>query len=132
MANLNLVMLIGNLTKDPESRQAGENQVASFSIAVNRKWKGGDGTAKEEVSYFDCEGWRKTGELVMQYLKKGRRVLVSGRLQQDRWQSAEGQNRSRVKIIAESVQFLDSKIEGQGAEQAAPAEAGIGDPDVSF
>lgn len=130
MANLNVVMVIGNLTKDPESRAVGESQVASFSIATNRKWKGGDGTQKEQVSYFDCEGWGKTGELVMQYLKKGRRVLVSGRLQQDRWQSPEGQNRSRVKIVAESVQFLDSKIEGQ--EQAAPAEAGIGDPDISF
>lgn len=131
MANLNKVMVIGNLTKDPETRQAGSYSIAMFSIAVNKRSKSADGQKKEEVSYFDCEAWNKTGELVMQYCKKGRSVLVEGHLQQDRWEK-EGQKRSKVKIVADNVQFLSPKPEDQGAEGAQPQEAGIGDPDVSF
>lgn len=131
MATLNEVRLIGNLTKDPESRAAGQHTIASFSIAVNRRSKNPDGSAKEEVSFFDCEAWNKTGELVMQYLKKGRTVLVGGRLQQDRWEAQDGQKRSRIKIVADNVQFLGSpKADGHG--DAAPADAAIGDPDVAF
>lgn len=135
MATLNRVMLIGNLTKDPESRAAGQHTIASFSIAVNRRTKGGDGQQKEQVSFFDCEAWNKTGELVMQYLKKGRSVLVEGHLQQDRWQTQEGQNRSKIKVVADNVQFLSPKVEGQNAEEGQTAQAGtggIGDPDVAF
>lgn len=135
MATLNKVMLIGNLTKDPESRAAGQKSVASFSIAVNRRSKGQDGQQKEEVSYFDCEAWDKTGDLVMQYLKKGRTVLVEGRLQQDRWVK-DNQSRSKVKVVADNVQFLSPKTEGQAEgqteEAAAPADASIGDPNVEF
>lgn len=130
MATLNMVQLIGNLTKDPESRAAGSHTIASFSIAVNRKSKGADGQAKEDVSFFDCEAWNKTGELVMQYLKKGRSVLVVGRLQQDRWETNEGQKRSKVKIVADNIQFLGAKPEGEGAHETAGA--GIGDPDAPF
>lgn len=130
MATLNEVRLIGNLTKDPEQKQAGTHTIASFSIAVNRRSKGADGQAKEDVSFFDCEAWNKTAELVMQYLKKGRTVLVGGRLQQDRWQSAEGQNRSKVKIVADNVQFLSPKAEGEGGGDAGAG--GIGDPNEPF
>lgn len=130
MATLNKVMLIGNLTKDPESRAAGQHTIASFAIAVNRRSKGQDGQAKEDVSFFDCEAWNKTGELVMTYLKKGRTVLVEGRLQQDRWESQDGQKRNKVKIVAENVQFLSPKAEGEGASE--PAAAGIGDPNEPF
>ena len=129
MATLNMVQLIGNLTKDPESRAAGSHTIVGFSIAVNRKSKGSDGQAKEEVSFFDCEAWNKTGELVMQYCKKGRSVLVVGRLQQDRWEK-DGVKRSKIKVVADNIQFLGAKPEGE--EQAAPAEAGIGDPDAPF
>lgn len=129
MATLNEVRLIGNLTKDPETRAAGSHTITSFSIAVNRRSKGADGQAKEDVSFFDCEAWNKTGELVMQYCKKGRPVLVLGRLQQDRWQTNEGQNRSKVKIVADNIQFLGAKPEGEGGGDAS---AGIGDPDQPF
>jgi single-strand DNA-binding protein len=128
MATLNEVRLIGNLTKDPESRAAGQSTIANFSIAVNRRWTAGDGTKKEEVSYFDCEAWNKTGELVMNYLKKGRPVLVGGRLQQDRWEDKDGAKRSKIKVVVENVQFL-----GQKPEDGAPAaDAGIGDPNEPF
>lgn len=133
MATLNEVRLIGNLTKDPESRAAGSHTIASFSIAVNRRSKGADGQAKEDVSFFDCEAWNKTGELVMQYLKKGRSVLVCGRLQQDRWESQEGQKRSKVKIVADNIQFLGAKPEGEGnAVGAGAGDGGIGDPNEPF
>lgn len=132
MATLNRVMLIGNLTKDPESRAVGERTIASFSIGVNRRWKSADGQQKEQTSFFDCEAWGKTAELVMQYLKKGRSVLVEGHLQQDRWQTQEGQNRSKVKIVADNIQFLGPKPEGQGSEEGQPTGAGVGDPDVPF
>ncbi len=128
MATLNMVQLIGNLTKDPESKQAGSHTIAQFAIAVNRRSKSADGQAKEDVSFFDCEAWNKTGELVMQYLKKGRTVLVVGRLQQDRWEGQDGQKRSKVKIVAENVQFLSPKAEGSGEG----SDAGIGDPDQPF
>ncbi|HEY5444621.1 MAG TPA: single-stranded DNA-binding protein [Pyrinomonadaceae bacterium] len=131
MATLNEVRLIGNLTKDPESRAAGSHTIVGFSIAVNRKSKGSDGQAKEEVSFFDCEAWNKTGELVMQYCKKGRQVLVCGRLQQDRWESQEGQKRSKVKVVADNIQFLGAKPESDGGAGES-ASAGIGDPDAPF
>jgi len=131
MANLNKLLIIGNLTKDPEQRQAGSHTIAQFSIAVNRRSKGQDGQAKEDVSFFDCEAWNKTGELVMQYLKKGRSVLVEGRIQQDRWESQEGQKRSKVKIVADNVQFLSPKTEG-GEGGGGGEGAGIGDPDAPF
>lgn len=132
MATLNEVRLIGNLTKDPESRAAGSHTIVSFSIAVNRKSKGADGQATEEVSFFDCDAWNKTGELVLQYCKKGRQVLVCGRLKQERWESQEGQKRSKVKIVADNIQFLGAKPEGESVGGGEPAGAGIGDPDAPF
>lgn len=134
MANLNKTLIIGNLTKDPESKvlPGGQYTIVSFSIAVNKRSRGSDGQKKEEVSFFDCEAWNKTGELVMQYCKKGRSVLVEGHLQQDRWESQEGQKRSKVKIVADSVQFLSPKPEGEQSGEGQPADANIGDPNVPF
>jgi single-strand DNA-binding protein len=131
MANLNKILIIGNLTKDPESRAAGQHTIVSFSIAVNKRSKSSDGQKKEDVSFFDCDAWNKTGELVLQYCKKGKSVLVEGHLQQERWQTQDGQNRSKVKIVADNVQFLSPKTDGQGGEVPA-GEPGIGDPDVAF
>lgn len=135
MAYLNSVMLIGNLTKDPESREAGTHTVASFSIAVNRRSKGQDGQQKEDVSFVDCEAWDKTATLVMQYLTKGKPVLVQGSLKQDRWQTQDGQNRSKMKIVVNNVQFLGQRPEGEqgqaGVAQGTTA-GDIGDPDIPF
>lgn len=141
MASLNQVNLIGNLTKDPESRQAGTHTVCSFSIAINRRSKGQDGQQKDEVSFIDCESWDKTADLVMQYCSKGKQVLVQGSLKQDRWQTTDGQNRSKLKVIVNNVQFLGPKPEGQGeqgqGEQAGAVAPGAGqelaaDPDNPF
>lgn len=135
MATLNMVMLIGNLTKDPESKQVGEHTVASFSIAVNRRSKGQDGQQKDDVSDVDCEAWNKTAGLVTQYLTKGKPVLVQGSLKQERWETQEGQKRSRMKVVVNNVQFLAQRSEGQGEPAPSGAMAGgdeIGDPNVPF
>lgn len=105
--NLNHVMLAGHLTRDPQIKAlANGSCVAAFSLAINRRFKGPEGDQKEEVTFVDCEAWRRTAELIGQYLVKGSACLVEGRLKLDSWQDKEGQQRSRLKVVVESVQFI--------------------------
>lgn len=106
----NKVILMGNLTRDPEVRTTPSGQsVANFSLAVNRTWKGNDGQQQEAVSYIDCVAWGKAGEIIAQYLAKGRPVLVSGRLDQRSWEDKEtGGKRSKVEVVVEDFNFVDS------------------------
>jgi len=121
MASYNRVILMGNLTRDPELRYTpGGTAVANFSLAVNRRFKTDD-EVREEVDFFDIIVWGKQAENCSEYLSKGRPVLVEGRLQQNRWETSEGQKRSKVEVVANSVQFLGSKSSdgskgGRGAE----------------
>ena len=116
--SINQVILMGNLTRDPELRTTPSGQsVCSFSLAVNRSWQGQDGQAQEAVDYFDVTAWGKLGELVNQYLSKGRKCLVQGRLSQRSWEQ-EGQKRSKVEVVASDVTFLDGG--GQGGDGGAP------------
>jgi len=112
--NYNKVIIVGNLTRDPEVKfLANERAVANFALAVNRKWRDGNGETQEETTFVDIEAWGKTAELVGQYLTKGRSALVEGRLKLDSWDDkASGQKRNRLKVVAESVQFLGGKGEG--------------------
>jgi len=98
----------GNLTRDPEVRATPSGaQVANFSIAVNRTFKGSDGSQQEQVSYLECVAWGKAGETIAQYTKKGSGLLVSGRIEQRSWDDkASGQKRSRTEIIVEDFAFL--------------------------
>jgi len=126
MVNLNRVLLAGNLTRDPELKyMASGSPVCNMSIAVNRRWKGQDGQEKEEVSFFDVEAWGRVAETSAQYLKKGRSVIIEGRLKQSRWETNEGQKRSKVIIQADSVQFLGAPKEGppEASETAPEASA---------
>ncbi len=109
----NKVILMGNLTRDPETRTTtGGQSVTNFSLAVNRTWKGQDGQTNEDVSYIDCVAWGKPGEIIAQYLGKGRAVLVSGRLDQRSWEDKEtGSKRSKVEVIVEDFNFVG---DGQG------------------
>lgn len=109
----NKVILMGNLTRDPETRTTPSGQsVTNFSLAVNRTWKGQDGQTNEDVSYIDCVAWGKPGEIIAQYLGKGRAVLVSGRLDQRSWEDKEtGGKRSKVEVIVEDFNFVG---DGQG------------------
>lgn len=105
--SINQVILMGNLTRDPELRTTPSGQsVCSFSLAVNRSWQGSDGSQQDAVDYFDVTAWGKLGELVNQYLAKGRKCLVMGRLSQRSWEQ-DGQKRSKVEVVANDVTFLD-------------------------
>lgn len=109
MASLNKVMLIGNLTRDPELRHIQNgNAVASFGMAINRRWKRQDGTAQEDTVFVDVTCWGSTADLVQRYLTKGRRVFVEGRLKLDQWTAQDGGKRSKLVVVADGVQFLDS------------------------
>lgn len=110
MANLNKVLIMGNLTRDPELRYLPKGTaVAELGIAVNRRVKINDEWT-DETTFIDCTAWGNTAENAAKYLTKGRGVLIEGRLQLDTWEDKQsGQKRSKLKIIAENVQFLPGK-----------------------
>jgi len=111
MPGLNRVQLIGNLGKDPETRFTPTgNKVCTFSMAVNRSWKGRDGSVKEATDWFNIEVWGKLGEICQQYLHKGSLAFIEGRLQTDRYEH-EGETRYFTKVIARAMQMLDRKPE---------------------
>ncbi len=114
--SLNQVTLMGNLTRDPELRQTPTGQnVTSFSLALNRAYKDQSGEWQEVTDYIDIVCWGPLAERVAQYLSKGRRCLVQGRLQSRSWEQ-EGQKRSKVEVLANDVTFLDSRGAGGGDE----------------
>ncbi len=110
MANLNKVMLIGNLTRDPELRVTPKGTaICTFSLAVNRKFKDESGGEREEVTYVDIEAWGKAGENISKYCTKGRPLFVEGRLRLDQWEDKNTkEKRSRMKVVCENFQFLGS------------------------
>jgi single-strand DNA-binding protein len=104
---------MGNLTRDPELRQTPNGQnVVSFSLALNRSYKDGSGEWQEVTDYVDCVAWAGLAERVAQYLSKGRRCMVVGRLQSRSWEQ-DGQKRSKVEVLANDVTFLDSRSGGE-------------------
>jgi single-strand DNA-binding protein len=107
-------MLIGNLTRDPEIRYTPKGSaVCDLALAVNRRYTLENGEKQEEVTYLDIVLWNKQAELAEKFLNKGRAVFVEGRLQMDTWEDkATGQKRSKIKIVGENIQFLDSKGAG--------------------
>lgn len=116
MASLNKVILIGNLTRDPEVRYTPKGSaVCDLGLAVNRRYTTESGERQEEVTFLDVVLWGKQAELAGQYLHKGRSVFIEGRLQMDTWEDkASGQKRSKIKIVSENMQFMDSKGAGGG------------------
>ena len=108
MAGLNKVMLIGNLGTDPEMRYtANGNAVTTFRMAVSRMYSGNDGERREETEWFSVVTWNKLAETVSQFLQKGRRAYVEGRLQTRSWDGPDGNKRYRTEVIANTVLFLD-------------------------
>ncbi|MEO8785034.1 MAG: single-stranded DNA-binding protein [Candidatus Saccharimonadales bacterium] len=115
--SFNQVILMGNLTRDPEVRQIPSGQsVCSFSLALNRSYKGSDGEWTEATDYIDVVAWGPLGERVAQYVTKGRPVLVNGRIQSRSWEQ-DGQKRSKVEVVAQDVTFLGGR--GEGGESAS-------------
>lgn len=127
MANLNKVMIIGNLTADPEVRTTPRgNSLTELRLAVNRVSTGqNEGERREETTFLDVTCWGRTGEIAAQYLSKGRPVFIEGRLQMDTWEDKQtGQRRSRIRIIAENLQLLGGRDgapqQGGGSYQSQP------------
>lgn len=122
--SVNQVILMGNLTRDPEIRQTPSGQsVCSFSLALNRAYKDQSGEWQEATDFIDCVAWGPLGERVSQYLSKGRRALVQGRLQSRSWEQ-DGQKRSKVEVLASDVTFLDGRGEGEGGSQGGSSYSG--------
>jgi single-strand DNA-binding protein len=125
MANLNKVMLIGNLTRDPELRYTPKGTaVAELGMAVNRVRTNDQGERQEETTFIDVTLWARQAELAQQYLGKGRPVYIEGRLQMDTWEDKNtGQKRSKLKVVGENMQFLpDGRGGGGQAPSAAPSQ----------
>ena len=113
MANLNKVLLMGNITRDPELKyMPNQTAVCDVSLAVNRTWTGQDGVKKEEVTFVDCSCFGKTAEILSKYKKKGDPLFIEGRLKLDQWEAQDGSKRSKMRVIIENFQFLNR---GQGA-----------------
>lgn len=130
-SDLNKVILIGRLTKDPELKYTqGGTSVCSFSIANNRTYVTA-GEKKEQVSFFNCVAWAKTGEVIAEYCKKGKRIGIEGRLQQRSWDDQEGKKRQTVEIVVDNFQFLDPPRDAGSAEPAPDTSSSSSKPDSS-
>ncbi len=123
MANFNKVILAGNLTRDPELRYTPKGTaVARITLAVNRTWKSESGENKEEVSFVDVDIWGRQAEVISQYMKKGRPLLVEGRLKQDTWEDKNTkQKQSKLKVVLEGFSFIDSNRGDSGGGGSAEA-----------
>ena len=107
MASLNKIMLIGNLTRDPQlSYLPSQTAVVEFGLAVNRRWTGKDGEKREETCFVDCRAFGRQAENINKYLSKGRALFVEGRLTFDSWTAQDGSKRSRHRVTVENFQFL--------------------------
>ena len=128
MASYNKVLLMGNLTRDPEVRYTPKGTaIANIGLAVNRVYKTESGEQKEEVTFVDIEVWGRQAETVGQYLSKGRPVFVEGRLKLDSWEDKEsGQRRNKLKVVAERVQFLGAPRGNAEFKDQAPSDEEIG------
>lgn len=127
MANLNKVMLIGNLTRDPELRYTPKGTaVADIGLAINRIWSNESGERQEDTTFVDVTLWGRQAELAEKYLSKGRGAYIEGRLQLDTWEDKEtGKKRSKLKVVGENLQFLP---DGKGG---SPRQPGEGSPSKS-
>lgn len=130
--SFNRVFLMGNLTRDIELKHTSSDQsVATIGIAVNRRYTTKDGEKREDTTFVDCEAWGRTAEVMSQYLSKGSPVFIEGRLKLDQWDDREtGKKRSKLLVVIETFQFVDSKGSGggggDGGGQPAPAGAAVG------
>ncbi len=120
--SFNQAIVMGNLTRDPELRSTPSGQsVASFAVATNRVWQDQSGERKEAVEYHEIVAWGKLGELASQYLAKGRKVMVVGRLQTQSWEK-DGVKRQRTEIVASDINFLDRPGDAPAGEVSAPSK----------
>lgn len=143
MASFNKVILLGNLTRDPESRTTPKGtSVCSFSLAMNRRYKTESGEDRDETTFIDCESYGKQAELISKYMTKGRPLMVDGRLKLDTWEK-NGEKRSRIKVVVENFQFMGSRDDANSTESGdynsvspssrkSSEDAAPGDDEVPF
>jgi single-strand DNA-binding protein len=132
MSDLNQVVLVGRLVRDPELRYTPQGAaVSEFTLASNRRFTKADGEKVEEVIFVDTVAWNKLAEVTAEFLKKGRMVALSGSLTQERWEDKEtGQKRSKIRIQAQSVQFLGGSKDGETSDAEVQAEEPLVVPEV--
>lgn len=118
--NFNRVILMGNITRDIELRQAGSTSVANVGLAVSRRYTTNDGP-QQETTFVDCTAWGKTADIMAQHLGKGDPVMIEGRLTLDQWEQ-DGQKRSKLKVTIDTFQFVRDKGEGGSNEPAPPKQ----------
>lgn len=117
MASLNKVLLIGNLTRDPDVRMMSNGRpVCNFGLALNRSYKDSEGNRKEEVTFVDVECYGPRAEAVGKFFTKGRAIFVEGRLKLDQWETKEGEKRSAIRVVLDNFEFVDSKQESGAAQ----------------
>ena len=140
MSSFNKVIIMGNMTRDPELRvtPSGAN-ICKFCIATSRKYKGGDGNMKEETAFIDVDAFGRQAEVIAQYFSKGKPIFVEGRLKFDQWESSAGEKRNKLSVVMEGFQFVsgarDSEFgsgEANAFESASPAPAPAGGNDMGI
>ena len=131
MSSFNKVIMLGNLTRDPQlSYLPSQTPVVEFGLASNRRWKSNDGTQREEVCFVDCRAYGRMAENINKYCKKGRPLLIEGRLTFDQWEAQDGSKRSKHRVTVESFTFVDGGGGGEGSrgysqgEEKAPSAGG--------
>ena len=124
--DLNRVTILGRLTRDPEQKSTKTGKtICNFSIANNE--------SKERVGFYDCIAWEKTGQLVKDYFRKGSRILIDGKLEHSTWENDKGEKRSAVRILVNSISFIDKKSDGGWNESPAPPMgAQVDDSEIPF
>lgn len=132
MPNLNRVHLIGHLLRDPETRQFAGGSVTAFGLGITRKFKKNDGSDGEEKCFVDCDAWGRLGEVVNEFCSKGDPLYVEGRLKLDQWEDKDGNKRSKLKVVAESVQFLQGRQGGDRRPQRQAEPVGVREEDFPF
>jgi len=129
MANFNKVLLIGNLTRDPQlTYLPSQTAVVDFGLAVNRRWRGKDGQDKSEVCFVDCRAFGRQAENINKYLSKGRPLFVEGRLTFDSWTAQDGTKHSRHRVTVENFQFLGPPAGATGASGSGEMGTGAAEP----
>ena len=132
MASLNKVLLIGNLTRDPDVKMLSSGRpVCNFGLALNRSYKDGEGNRKEEVTFVDVECYGPRAEAVGRFFTKGRSIFVEGRLKLDQWESKEGEKRSAIRVVLDNFEFVDSKQESAGMSERQPSANIATKPDTT-
>ncbi len=139
MANFNKVLLIGNLTRDPQlSYLPSQTAVVEFGLAVNRRWTGKDGNRRDETCFIDCRAFGPQAETINKYLSKGRPVMVEGRLTFDQWTAQDGSKRSKHRVTVENFQFLGGGGGGNTNDNSGSASSAVdndipaSDDDIPF